>query len=242
MASISPKLTLWTVLPLPLLIIIFFKSATVLDKRYEHLQTRISRFNAIMEACFSGIRVVKAYVREKAQKRKFEEILIDRRNAEISAIKATVIVDSLYMYIWQFGIVIVLLAGGYMVINANLSLGKLVAFIYYVFYLIFPMFDIGQFLVKSRQSAVSVDRLIELENVIQRALIIRSEKNLIKSQDIQFLREQGQSPSHVFSEREKKLFTQKIASTNKAAIQAARSDGKHIPLTKITSIRQKATQ
>jgi len=165
MISIDPMLTLMTAGPLPLLIIIFFKSASILDKRYDHLQVRISRFNDIMEACLSGIRVVKAYVREKAQVGKFDRAAEDRREAEISAIKVTTIVDSLYMYIWQVGIVIVLIAGGYMVISANLSMGKLVAFIYYVVYMIFPMFDIGQFLVKSRQSAVSIDRLMELEKV-----------------------------------------------------------------------------
>jgi ATP-binding cassette subfamily B multidrug efflux pump len=165
MIMINPVLTLWTVCPLPFLILIFFRSAIVLDKRYDHLQTRISKLNAIMEACFSGVRVVKAYVKEKAQHDKFESVVNDRRSAEISVIKAVTIVDSLYMYIWQFGIVIVLLAGGYMVINANLTLGELVAFVYYVVYMIFPMFNIGQFLVKSRQSGVSIDRLVELGNV-----------------------------------------------------------------------------
>ncbi len=165
MITIDPMLTLLSAGPLPLLIVIFFKSATVLDKRYDHLQTRISRFNDVMEACFSGIRVVKAYVKEKVQKDKFDRAVDDRRDAEISSIKATTVVDSLYMYIWQFGIIIVLIFGGYMVINSGLSLGKLVAFIYYTVYLIFPMFDIGQFLVKSRQSAVSIDRLVELERV-----------------------------------------------------------------------------
>lgn len=165
MISIDPVLTLWTAGPLPILIFIFFKSSAALDKRYDYLQTRISRFNAVMESCFSGIRVVKAYVQESAQKRKFHEAAADRRDAEISTIKAVAIVDSLYMYIWQVGIIIVLLAGGYMVIKSDLSLGKLVAFIYYVVYLVFPMFDIGQFLVKSRQSAVSIDRLVEFEKV-----------------------------------------------------------------------------
>ena len=164
MAMISPMLTLITVLPLPFLIIIFFKSATVLDERYEHLQTRISKLNALMDTCFSGIRVIKAYVQEKAQKRKFGEAINERRDAEISAIRFATVIDSLYMYIWQFGIIIVLLAGGYMVINAGLTLGELIAFVYYVIYLIFPMFDIGQFLVRSRQAAVSIDRLTELEN------------------------------------------------------------------------------
>jgi ATP-binding cassette subfamily B protein len=165
MASINPWLTLWSTAPLPLLIIIFFKSATVLDKRYDHLQKRISRFNDLMEACFSGIRVIKAYVKEMDQRKRFADTIRERREAEISAIKATTVVDSLYTYIWQFGTIIVVLAGGYMVMKASLSAGELVAFIYYVVYLTFNMFDIGQFLVKSRQSAVSIDRLIELEKV-----------------------------------------------------------------------------
>jgi ATP-binding cassette subfamily B protein len=165
MTSIHPTLTLWTAGPLPVLIVIFFLSASVLDKRYDYLQTRISRFNDVMEACFSGIRVVKAYTKEPAQKKVFDAAVDDRRNAEISTIKAMTVVESMYFYIWQLGIIIVLIGGGYMAINAELSIGKLGAFVYYTVYLIFPMFDIGQFLVKSRQSAVSINRLVELEKV-----------------------------------------------------------------------------
>lgn len=166
MMSIDSELTLWSVGPLPILIVIFFISASVLDKRYERLQKRISKFNDVMEACFSGVRVVKAYVREDAQKQSFDNAVNERRAAEISTIKAMTVVESLYYYIWQLGIIIVLVAGGYMAINNNLSTGKLGAFVYYTVYLIFPMFDIGQFLVKSRQSAVSINRLIELEKVM----------------------------------------------------------------------------
>ncbi len=163
MITIDAGLTLWTAGPLPILIVIFFKSSSLLDKRYDHLQKRISRFNDIVEACFSGIRVVKAYVREKAQKLKFYTAAADRRQAEIDSVKVTMVVDALYNYIWQFGVVIVLLAGGYRVMHASLSLGEMATFIYYVVWLVFPMFDIGQFLVKSRQSAISINRLMELE-------------------------------------------------------------------------------
>jgi len=165
MTTIDPVLTFWTAGPLPLLIIIFFISSSLLDKRYDQLQKRISDFNDIMESCFSGIRVVKAYVREKAQMKKFNESAQERRKAEISAVKVTSFIDSLYHYIWQFGVVIVLVAGGYRVLYSELSLGQLATFIYYVTWLVFPMFDIGQFLVKSRQSAVSINRLLELEKV-----------------------------------------------------------------------------
>ncbi len=87
MVSINPWLTLMTAGPLPILIIIFFKTSTLLDKRYDELQTSISKFNAVMEACYSGIRVVKSYVQEKAQKKKFDEALTARRGKEIAAIK-----------------------------------------------------------------------------------------------------------------------------------------------------------
>ncbi len=165
MLSIDPALTGWTAGPFPVLIIIFFASSSLLDKRYDLLQASISKFNDVMESCFSGVRVVKAYVREKAQKKKFMEKAVDRRQAEINAIRVTTLVDSLYGYIWQLGVVIVLLAGGYRVLYSDLTVGNMVTFIYYAVWLVFPMFDIGQFLVKSRQSAVSINRLQELENV-----------------------------------------------------------------------------
>ncbi|HWR82978.1 MAG TPA: ABC transporter ATP-binding protein [Candidatus Deferrimicrobium sp.] len=165
MVTIDPWLTLWSTGPLPILILVFFKSSSLLDRRYEHLQGRISALNDVMEACYSGIRVVKAYVKEKAQQAKFDHVLKERRLAEISSVRVGAVIDSLYMYIWQIGVVVVLVAGGYMVVRADLSLGKLVAFIFYVVYLVFPMFSIGQFLVKSRQSAVSIDRLAALAAV-----------------------------------------------------------------------------
>jgi ATP-binding cassette subfamily B multidrug efflux pump len=165
MVTINPWLTLMTAGPLPILIFIFFKSSSLLDKRYDHLQTSISSFNGVVEACFTGIRVVKAYVQEKAQTSRFHVALMQRRDAEISAIRAGTVVDSMYMYIWQFGVIIVLLAGGTMVIKTRLTTGELFAFVYYGVWLFFPMYDIGQFLVKYLQSSVSIERLVELEKV-----------------------------------------------------------------------------
>ncbi|MEW5794727.1 MAG: ABC transporter ATP-binding protein [Candidatus Zixiibacteriota bacterium] len=165
MLSLDPWLTLWAAAPLPILVFIFFRSSSALDKRYDHLQTRISKFNDVMEACFSGVRVVKAYVRENAQKKKFEQAALERRKAELGAVRLTAVIESMYQYLWQIALVTVLVIGGYKVISSGLSVGALAAFIYYVAWLVYPMFDIGQFLVKSRQSAVSIDRLKAMEDV-----------------------------------------------------------------------------
>jgi ATP-binding cassette subfamily B multidrug efflux pump len=163
MLSIHPMLTLWTVGPLPVLVLVYMKSSTLLDRRFDFLQKKISAVNDTMEACFSGVRVIKAYNREKDHKERFANAARNRLKAEISAVKAHTVIESLWMYIWQLGIVIVLLAGGYYVIKGSLSIGEFIAFDSYVLFLIYPMFDVGNFLVKGLRAGVSVKRLMELE-------------------------------------------------------------------------------
>jgi ATP-binding cassette subfamily B protein len=163
MLSINPTLTAWTAGPLPILIFIYMKGASVLQRRFDLLQKMISIVNDTMEACFSGMRVIKAYVREDDQRGRFADAAERRKQAEVSAVKAHTIIDSLWMYVWQLGIVIVLLAGGYYVIDGRLSIGEFIAFDSYVLLLVYPMFDAGNFLVRGLRATVSVDRLIELE-------------------------------------------------------------------------------
>jgi ATP-binding cassette subfamily B protein len=163
MLSINPTLTAWTAGPLPVLVLIYMKSASLLQRRFDFLQQKISTVNDMMQACFSGIRVVKAYVRERDQKTRFARAAEERRGAEISAVRAHTIIESLWMYVWQLGIVIVLLAGGYYVIRGQLTIGEFVAFDSYVLFLIYPMFDVGNFLVRGLRATVSIDRLKELE-------------------------------------------------------------------------------
>ncbi|KPJ61213.1 MAG: hypothetical protein AMJ46_02600 [Latescibacteria bacterium DG_63] len=165
MIRLSPLLTLAAVGPLPVLIVIFMWTSSAVQSRYERLQQRISDVNAHMEACFSGIRVVKAYRRENAQKTGFHGVMDRRKNAEIDAVKVGTIIESMYGYIWQFGVIIVLLVGGKMVMDGSLSIGTLVAFDAYVFLLVFPMYDIGSFFVQGKRAGVSIARLLEMEDV-----------------------------------------------------------------------------
>ncbi len=164
MVSINPALTLWIVCTLPLLVFVYIKSSTLMNRRYDFLQKKISAVNDTMEACFSGIRVVKAYCRENDQKKRFGEVADNRQGAEVAAVKTGAVIESLWMYIWQFGTVIVLVAGGWYVIGGSLSIGEFVAFNSYVMFLMYPMFDVGNFLVRGMRAAVSIKRLMELED------------------------------------------------------------------------------
>src|SRR5262249_30454967 len=112
MIRLDPLLTLFTVGPLPFLILLFIRTGTVLDRRFVAVQSRISVLNAAVEACFSGIRVVKAYGREAAEERSFSGFASACRQAEVDAAKSQTLIDSLFGHVWQLGVVAVLLAGG----------------------------------------------------------------------------------------------------------------------------------
>lgn len=165
MLLINPLLTLYTAAPLPVLVALFVISGHRLHLRYEVVQKSISELNDSLESCFSGIRVIKAFGVEEGQRRLVEETIEQQRQAEIQAVRWQTIMDSLYGNIWQLAIVAVLLAGGMMVIRGEVTLGDLLAFDTYVLMLVFPMFDIGQFFVRGKLCAVSVDRVAEVESV-----------------------------------------------------------------------------
>ena len=163
MLSISPKLTLCAAGPLPLLVLVFMFAASRLHRRYDVVQKSISHLNEVLETCFSGIRVVKAFTAEPMQRTIFGNAIEANRVAEVRAVRWQSILDTLWGNIWQLGIIIVLLVGGTMAMAGEVSLGDLVAFDTYVLMLVWPMFDIGQFFVRGKLSAVSIDRIQEIE-------------------------------------------------------------------------------
>jgi ATP-binding cassette subfamily B protein len=163
MARLNVRLTLYSAAPLALLVVIFIKTAVILERRFDRLQKKISKVNESLETGFSGIRVIKSYGVEDYTEDKFSDIMGQRVDAEIKAVKAWSIIESLYHYVWQFGIVIILLAGGRMVISGDITFGDFVAFDAYVMMLVFPMFDIGQFFVSTKRASVSIARLMEIE-------------------------------------------------------------------------------
>lgn len=163
MLSINPYLTLYTAGPLPILIGLFVFTAGTLHKRYAEVQETISQLNDSLESCFSGIRVVKAFTAEDVQMRLVDEAIERQREAEIRAVRWQTVIDTLYGNIWQMAIIGVLLAGGAMAMTGKVSIGDIVAFDTYVLILIWPMFDIGQFLVRGRLAGVSIGRIKALE-------------------------------------------------------------------------------
>ena len=164
MLSISPWLTLVAAGPLPLLILSHVFTSNRLHDRYEQVQQTISQLNDSLETCFSGIRVVKSFTAEQMQREALGRAIEENRAAEVRAVRWQTVVDTMWGHIWQLGIIGILLVGGGMAMDGDVTLGDLVAFDAYVLLMVWPMWDFGQFFVRGRLSSVTIDRVAEIEH------------------------------------------------------------------------------
>lgn len=162
MALIDPGLTLWVVLPLPLLI--FGQAATqgALGRRYREVQQSISHINDELTTTFAGIRIVQACRLQTAAIDRFEAQAAKQMKAEVRVSMFQQIVYLMYGFGWQAAVVALLLAGGSHVIDGQITLGQFVAFEGFVMTLVWPMFDVGTFVSKFKQIVVALDRLQDL--------------------------------------------------------------------------------
>ncbi len=156
------QLALLSIAPLPVMLYIFYHVRTALGQRAADRQKIISKTNESLEAAFSGVRILKAFRGENNQSQEFRGILDKRIGVELSVIRLWMGVWNLYWGIEFVGQIIVVIAGGIMVIRGTLTLGEFYAFYVYLSLLLQPLMDIPHLFVTSRQAFASIDREIEI--------------------------------------------------------------------------------
>ncbi|MCA1949146.1 MAG: ABC transporter ATP-binding protein/permease [Treponema sp.] len=162
MFFLNGKLTLLSLIPLPLTILVFY---IVQDKIYDTFrrnQEAISDINSQLELSFSGVRIIKAYACEHKYRRFFSDALNRRYKTEMAVVKLGTVLDMIYMYIDYIAQLVVVFAGGYMAVRGQISMGTFYAFYNYLGMLIYPILDIPQLFVSGKRAFVNIDRLEEL--------------------------------------------------------------------------------
>lgn len=158
------KLTLYSLIPLPVMVIVFYIVSTSLEKRYSNNQKAISSINSQLELSFSGIKIIKAFVCEDKYNRFFENILEERYETEYSLIKLQAGLNLIYEYIGYLGQIVILFFGGYMAVKGTITIGTFIAFYTYLMMMIYPMLDLPQLFISGKQAFVNIDRLEEIRN------------------------------------------------------------------------------
>lgn len=164
MFSISPRLTLLSIAPLPLMMVVFYFTADKLYRNFELNQQAISDINSQLEMSFSGIRIVKAFVSEEKYNRFFDLALARRFKTEMGVVKLNAVLSLIYQYIDYFAQIGVIIFGGYMAVKGQISVGTFYMFYTYLSMMIYPLLDLPQLFVSGKQAFVNIDRLEEMKD------------------------------------------------------------------------------
>jgi len=144
MYIISPKLTLYTLLPLPILSYLIFKLSNEINVRSGIFQQNLSQLSSFTQEIFSGIRVIKAYSLENKSHNEFSELSEESRDKSMSLAKTNALFGPLMILLIGLSNLVVIYVGGMMYINGSIkTIGVIAEFILYVNMLTWPVASLG---------------------------------------------------------------------------------------------------
>lgn len=143
MLSLDWRLTLLSLLPLPFLSLVVFRISSRLHKGFEIIQARFSSMTTRVQENFSGIRVVKAFVREDHEVDRFEDENREYYKQNLAMAKLMGLFHPSMRLFSGMAVIIVLYFGGQAVLAGRVSLGALVAFMQYLILLSWPIAAMG---------------------------------------------------------------------------------------------------
>ena len=146
MYNISPKLTLYSLLPLPLLSYSIFKISSEIHKKSSAFQKNLSNLFSFTQEIFSGIRVIKAYAIEEKKQNDFLELTKESNTKAMDLAKVNSLFGPLMILLIGLSNLVVVYVGGTMYINNDPeieSIGVIAQFILYINMLTWPVASLG---------------------------------------------------------------------------------------------------
>ncbi len=164
MIAISPKLTLFALLPAPFLSYSVYKIGSSMQKRSKSIQESYAAITNLVQENLSGIRVVKSYTRESFEINRFEILNKEYYRKNLSLGKLQALFFAFLTSMTAFSLLPVVWVGGINVINGSMSVGGIAQFIVYVSMLSWPIISIGWVTSIVQRAASAQVRLNEIFN------------------------------------------------------------------------------
>lgn len=158
---ISWELTLMAILPLPIMAYAINRYGRKIHARFSLAQNAFGALNDQVLESVSGVRVIRAYVQETADQRRFQEMTDDVYQKNIAVARVDSLIEPTVKLLIGISYMIGILYGGYLVFQQKLTLGELVSFNVYLGMLIWPMFGIGELINVLQRGNASLDRVNE---------------------------------------------------------------------------------
>jgi ATP-binding cassette subfamily B protein len=155
-------LTLVVLPVLPVALGLFFFFGAVSQPMFVQVQIRLSRLNTILQENLAGIKVVKAFAREREEERRFGVAADDLMAQQITLARLFSFLFPVIFLIANLGQAAVLYFGGRQIIGGTLSLGEWQKFSLYLVYIFFPLGQLGFIISQMSQAAASSGRVFEI--------------------------------------------------------------------------------
>ena len=162
MAGISGRLTVVMLLLLPVVSLLVFTLIKRIHRLTMESQRQFGRISSHVQESVSGMRVIQAYTREKAQQEEFESKLREYRRIQLALVRVQALLRPSLVLIFSCGQVLILWMGGNMIIDGSITLGGYVAFIAYMGTLMWPMMALGWSLSLVQRGDAGMKRLNDI--------------------------------------------------------------------------------
>ena len=156
------RLTLAAVVPMLFIAAGELYYGKIMQKRYRERQEAVSDLTDFVQESFSGVRVVKAFVRERAQIREFAKVNNKAKEKNLNIARMESIVMPLLDVVIGISSLLTLIYGGYLALNGEITVGRFVAFNQYIMMLVWPMIACAEAINMFSQGGASMRRIQEV--------------------------------------------------------------------------------
>jgi len=163
--SIDWRLTLMTLLPIPLIIFLMLKIGVKIQARFKKVQESFAAISDRIQENIYGIRVIKSYVQEYNEIINFEKLNNQITDANLNMIKISSLLSPMIELCFSISFVLNLIIGGNMVLNKKISLGDFIAFNSYLTMIMAPIISVGRVIIIYQRGMASLGRLNEILSV-----------------------------------------------------------------------------
>lgn len=156
------RLTVLAIVPLLFIAFGELYYGRIMEERFNEKQEALSNLTDMVQESFSGVRVIKAFVQEKAERYAFLKSNDITRDKNMHVVKLQAIVIPMIDVIIGASSLVTLLYGGYLALTGEITLGRFVAFNQYITMLVWPMFAAGESITMISQGLASTKRVQEI--------------------------------------------------------------------------------
>ena len=159
MVTVNLKLAILSLLPLPFLALTIYLVNNIINSRSERIQAQLSNLSSFVQETFSGIRLIKAYVRENEVAGRFTESSLNYQRNSMDLVKVQALFYPIMLLLVGLSTIITVYVGGFEVINGHITAGNIAEFVVYVTQLTFPVMSLGWVTSLIQRAAASQKRI-----------------------------------------------------------------------------------